>query len=422
MLSPSMTEGTLANWLKKEGDPIKAGEVIAEVETDKAMMDLEAFDSGFLRKILTTPGTKVPINTPIAILTTTADEAFEIPSTTPVSSPPPPAAIAPAPAPSPSNPPAAPPPPPPPIQAAPPQPTPSTPSLYTNNQRPKISPLAKKIAQAQNIPTLGIIGTGPGGRIVKRDVLQAVQNLTSAASTLFPSGPIARDERIPLTSMRQTIARRLLESKTQIPHFYLQIEINANALVHTRTTLNEALATLPDPVKLSYNDFVMKAVVQSLRAVPAVNSSFEGDAIRQHSEVHLAFAVALENGLITPVIRSASSKNIRQISIETKNLAAKARDGKLKPEDYLGGTFTVSNLGMMGIDAFSAIINPPQAAILAVGNIVKKPVVDEHDHIVVGHRMCLTLSCDHRVVDGSVGAHFMAEMRRFLENPALLIA
>jgi pyruvate dehydrogenase E2 component (dihydrolipoamide acetyltransferase) len=412
MLSPSMTEGTLANWLKKEGDPIKSGEVIAEVETDKAMMDLEAFDSGFLRKILTTPGTKVPINTPIAILTTTADEAFEIPSATPVSSPPPPAAPAPA-QPS-SNQPTAPSSLPP-VQAA---PTPS----FSNNQRQKISPLAKKVAQAQNIPTQGITGTGPGGRIVKRDVLQAAQNLASTASALFPSGPIARDERIPLTSMRQTIARRLLESKTQIPHFYLQIEINADALVHTRTALNDALATLPNPVKLSYNDFVMKAVVQSLRAVPAVNSSFEGDAIRQHSEVHLAFAVALENGLITPVIRSASSKNIRQISIDTKNLAAKAREGKLKPEEYLGGTFTVSNLGMMGIDAFSAIINPPQAAILAVGNIVKKPVVNEHDHIVVGHRMCLTLSCDHRVVDGSIGAHFLAEMRRFLENPALLIA
>jgi pyruvate dehydrogenase E2 component (dihydrolipoamide acetyltransferase) len=411
-----MTEGTLANWLKKEGDAIKSGEVIAEVETDKAMMDLEAFDSGFLRKILIPPGTKVPINTPIGIITTTADEAFEIPSATPATpnatqaTPPPtpatPAQTAPT---TPSTPPSSPP------------PQPSSPPPSTN-QRIKISPLAKKIAQAQNIPTHAITGTGPGGRIVKRDILQAAQNLIGSASSLFPSGPVARDERIPLTSMRQTIARRLLESKTQIPHFYLQIEINADTLVHTRAALNDALAAFPDPVKLSYNDFVMKAVVNALRAVPAANCSFEGDAIRQHSEVHLAFAVALENGLITPVIRSASSKNIRQISIETKNLATKAREGKLKPDDYLGGTFTVSNLGMMGIDSFSAIINPPQAAILAVGNIVKKPVVDSHDQIVVGHRMTLTLSCDHRAIDGSIGAQFLAEMRRGLENPALLIA
>jgi pyruvate dehydrogenase E2 component (dihydrolipoamide acetyltransferase) len=420
-----MTEGTLANWLKKEGDTIKSGEVIAEVETDKAMMDLEAFESGVLRKILITPGTKVPINTPIAILTETPDEHFETPPAVPSTPPATPPTVA------------TPTPPPPPDPAASHQPvatsapalnlvtSPISPPPATTshtNQRQKISPLAKKIAQNQNIPTHNIIGTGPGGRIVKRDVLQAAQNLASATPALFPSGPIARDERIPLTSMRQTIARRLLESKTQIPHFYLQIEINADALVHTRAALNDALAALPDPVKLSYNDFVMKAAVQALRAVPTVNSSFEGDAIRQHAEVHLAFAVALENGLITPVIRSASSKNIRQISIETKNLAAKAREGKLKPEDYIGGTFTVSNLGMMGIDAFSAIINPPQAAILAVGNIVKKAVVDEHDRIVVGHRMSLTLSCDHRIVDGSVGAQFLAQIRRFLENPVLLIA
>lgn len=414
MLSPSMTEGTLANWIKKEGDHIQSGEVIAEVETDKAIMDLEAFDSGYLRKILIPAGTKVAINTPIGILTTTADEPFDLPSTTSTPTP----TTTPTQQPTTQTP-----------SAPSPQPSPSSSDRTTVTSPPppptsriKISPLAKKIAHTQNIPLHLISGTGPGGRIVKRDVLQAAQNLAQNAPPLFPTGPIARDARIPLTPMRQTIARRLLESKTQIPHFYLQIEINADPLVQTRTALNEALANLTDPVKLSYNDFVMKAVVHALRAVPAVNSSFEGDAIRQHSEVHLAFAVALENGLITPVIRSASSKNIRQISIEAKNLATKAREGKLKPDDYLGGTFTVSNLGMMGIDSFSAIINPPQAAILAVGNITKKPIVNDLNQITIGHRMTLTLSCDHRVIDGAIGAQFLSALRRHLENPVLLLA
>ena len=269
-----------------------------------------------------------------------------------------------------------------------------------------------------------VAGTGPGGRIVRQDVLAAAAAGPAPTSNnwgLSNPGPIAAEGQLQLTNMRQTIARRLLESKTQIPHFYLSIDVDAGPLVTLRTTLNEAFSKLPKPYKLSLNDFVMKATVDALRKVPAVNASFEGQSIHQFSEIHLAFAVAIDGGLITPTIRSAQNLNLKGLSDATKALAGRAKDNKLKPEEYTGGTFTVSNLGMYGIDQFYAIINPPQAAILAVGNVVKKPVVSAEDQIVVGHRLNLTLSCDHRVVDGAIGAQFLAEMRQCLENPALLL-
>jgi pyruvate dehydrogenase E2 component (dihydrolipoamide acetyltransferase) len=217
------------------------------------------------------------------------------------------------------------------------------------------------------------------------------------------------------------IAKRLLESKTQIPHFYLEIEIDAKPLIELRAQLNDALGKLTPPVKLSLNDFVLKATAEAVRRVPAVNASFEGDSIRQFADVQLSFAVAIAEGLITPVIREAQNKSLIQINAEAKALAAKAREGKLKPEEFQGGTFTVSNLGMLGIDRFSAIINPPQAAILAVGNIVKKAVVGPNDAIIVGHRQSITLSCDHRVIDGAVGAAYLKELRELIEKPALLL-
>ncbi|HEY0257761.1 MAG TPA: dihydrolipoamide acetyltransferase family protein, partial [Candidatus Methylacidiphilales bacterium] len=289
--------------------------------------------------------------------------------------------------------------------------------------RVKASPLAKKIAQEKGVNIATLTGTGPGGRVVKKDVLGASANghAPSGGSSIYPRGPIAKEGTQKLTTMRSVIAKRLLESKTQIPHFYLEIEVDAKPLLDLRAQLNDSLGKLNPPVKLSLNDFVLKAAAEAVRRVPAVNASFEGDAIRQFADVQLSFAVAIPDGLITPIIREAQNKSLIQISGEAKALAGKAKEGKLKPEEFQGGTFTVSNLGMLGIDRFSAIINPPQAAILAIGNIVKKPVVGPNDEIVVGHRQSITLSCDHRVVDGAVGAAYLKELRELIEKPALLL-
>ena len=411
MLSPSMTEGTLVKWLKKEGDAVKSGDVLAEVETDKATMDLEAFDSGVLRKIIVPEGSKVPVNAKVGIIGS-KDEKIEESAAANGSAAKPAEAKAEAeaaPAP-PKEEPA-------PAKAA---PAPVATATATTG-RVKASPLAKKVAQEKQVDLARLSGTGPGGRIVKADVLGAPANGTGGGSSVFPRGPVAKEGRMVLSNMRSIIAKRLLESKTQIPHFYLEIEVDAKPLLDLRAQLNDSLGKLNPPVKLSLNDFVLKAAAEAVRRVPAVNASFEGDAIRQFPDVQLSFAVAIAEGLITPIIREAQNKSIIQISAEAKSLAAKAKEGKLKPEEFQGGTFTVSNLGMLGIDRFSAIINPPQAAILAVGNILKQPVVDAAGQIVVGHRQSLTLSCDHRVVDGAVGAAYLKELRELIEKPALLL-
>ena len=404
LLSPSMTEGTLVKWLKKEGDAVKSGDVLAEVETDKATMDLEAFDSGILRKILVPDGGKVAVQSRIGIIGTKDEKIDE---SAPAAAP-----AAPAAAEAPKKEEAAP------APAATPAPAPSTAS--SNGSRIKASPLAKKVAAEKNVSLTALTGTGPGGRIVKNDVLSAPAG-GSGGSSIYAKGPIAKDGSTKLTTMRSVIAKRLLESKTTIPHFYLTIEVDAKPLLDLRVQLNDTLGKLNPPVKLSLNDFVLKAAAEAVRRVPAVNASFEGDSIRQFSDVQLSFAVAIAEGLITPIIKEAQNKSLIQISSEAKSLAVKAKEGKLKPDEFQGGTFTVSNLGMLGIDSFSAIINPPQAAILAVGNIVKKPVVGANDEIVVGHRQSITLSCDHRVVDGAVGAAYLKELRELIEKPALLL-
>jgi pyruvate dehydrogenase E2 component (dihydrolipoamide acetyltransferase) len=425
LLSPSMTEGTLVKWIKKEGDAIKSGDVLAEVETDKATMDLEAFDAGILRKILVQEGERVPINSRIGIIGS-KDEKIDLSAPAPekatatsaTDAPPKqgeaqgekPAAQPESKGPS-SGAPAA--------SSAP----ISTATAPASGGRVKASPLAKKVALEKHVDLSRLSGSGPGGRIVKADVLNAPANGSAprGGGSLYPAGPIAKEGLTKLTTMRSVIAKRLLESKTQIPHFYLQIEIDAKPLLELRAQLNDSLGKLQPPVKLSLNDFVLKAAAEAVRRVPAVNASFEGDSIRQFADVQLSFAVAIAEGLITPIIREAQNKSLVQISAEAKSLAAKAKEGKLKPEEFQGGTFTVSNLGMLGIDSFSAIINPPQAAILAVGNIIKKPVVGANDAIVAGSRQSLTLSCDHRVVDGAVGAAYLKELRELLEKPALLL-
>jgi pyruvate dehydrogenase E2 component (dihydrolipoamide acetyltransferase) len=426
MLSPSMTEGTLVKWIKKEGDAVKSGDVLAEVETDKATMDLEAFDAGVLRAILIKEGERVPVNTRIGIIGTkdekidaSAPAPAQATTTSAIDAPPKQGEAA-------GEKPAAQPESKGPASGAPaktPAPAPAT-ATQPSGGRVKASPLAKKVAAEKHVDLGRLSGSGPGGRIVKADVLNAPANgagSRSGGGSLFPTGPVAQEGPTKLSTMRSVIAKRLLESKTTIPHFYLEIEVDAKPMLDLRVQLNDTLGKLNPPVKLSLNDFVLKAAAEAVRRVPAVNASFMGDSIQQFADVQLSFAVAIAEGLITPIIREAQNKSLVQISGEAKGLAAKAKEGKLKPEEFQGGTFTVSNLGMLGIDSFYAIINPPQAAILAVGNIVKKPVVGPNDTIVVGHRQVLTLSCDHRVVDGAVGAAYLKELRELIEKPALLL-
>jgi pyruvate dehydrogenase E2 component (dihydrolipoamide acetyltransferase) len=411
-LSDTMTDGVLVKWLKKEGDAVKNGDMLAEVETDKATMELESFFDGTLLKIFAPAGSKVSIGAPLAAIGK-AGETVEAPAAQP---PPPaaekksapapvaPASTAPAKGAAPSAAPAASAPPPAPTSAA-------------LGGRIKISPLAKKLAAEKDIDPAHLTGSGPGGRIVRADILAAEKSPQGRLHT----GPVQDDELVPVSNVRSIIARRLVESKTQIPHFYLEVEVDAGPLLELRARLNASLEK--DGAKLSVNDFILKACAEALCRVPAVNCSWEASAqpaIRRHSAAHVSFAVAIDDGLITPVIRDTNSKSILAISNEAKQLAKLAKDKKLKPDQFTGGTFCVSNLGMMGIERFSAIINPPNAAILAVGTTVAKPVVED-GAIVAGQRMSLTLSCDHRVVDGATGAQFLAALRDLLEKPALLI-
>jgi pyruvate dehydrogenase E2 component (dihydrolipoamide acetyltransferase) len=420
-LSDTMTVGTLVKWLKKEGDVIKTGDMLAEVETDKATMELESYFDGTLLKIFSPAGAQLPIGAALCAIGKPG-EKVEAPApkaaptvavAAPVVSAPAPAAVAvlaPAPAPKPAAP------------AAPAAPA----------GRVKISPLARKLAEEKRIDFTRVKGTGPGGRIVRADILAAEKNPPPAAAkparadaapawgyrSVLDKSPVQAESFAPASNMRATIARRLLEAKTTIPHFYLDIEVDAAPLLALREQLNAGLAK--DGVKLSVNDFVLKAAAAALRAIPGVNTSWTGTGIQSHSAIHVSFAVAIEDGLITPVIRDTDGKTLFQISAEAKSLGGRAKDKKLQPAEFTGGTFCVSNLGMAGVDRFCAIINPPNAAILAVGATVKKPVVKD-DEIVIGQRMTLTLSCDHRVVDGLLGAKFLNAVKAHLESPSLLL-
>ena len=398
-LSPSMTEGVLAKWHKKVGDTIKPGEVIAEVETDKATMDLEAYDKGTILLIAAPEGSKVPVNGRIAVVGEPGEKVDAVSSSSPA-----PASASP--------------------EAKTLTQTAAVPAavVVSSSGRVKISPLAKKIANEKGVDVTRVAGSGPGGRIVRRDV-EAAQGGGSvrSAAGIFGGKPIAQDGVKAVSQMRAAIARRLVESKTTAPHFYVEREVDAAPLAKLRASANVALEMAGEKLKLSVNDFVLKAAVEALRRVPAVNSSWEGTSIRQHGAVHLAFAVALPDGLITPVIRNAHAKDFRTIAREAKELGAKAKAGKLQPEEYTGGTFTVSNLGMIGVERFSAILNPPQAAILAVGATVKKPVVASNGAIIPGERMSLTVSADHRVVDGLMAGEFLKALVEVLESPGVLL-
>ena len=410
-LSPTMKEGNLAKWVKKEGDKIKAGEVIAEIETDKATMEVEAVDEGTLGKILIAEGTEnVAVNSCIALILEDGEDKKALENyasanaSKKVEE----------------------------VQKV--EEKKSTPSLDNSSSATqnstknssdsnlvKASPLAKRIAKEEGVILSQIAGSGPRGRIIKDDVLGFVKNGGSR------QGAVHRNPQefyaVKNNNVRKVIAKRLLESKQNVPHFYLSCEFKIDKLNELRHALNE-VAELDEngnpSYKISVNDLIIKATAMALQKVPEANSSWSDEAILIYNNVDISMAVAIDGGLITPIIKNADQKSIQAISKESKQLAKKAREGKLTPEEFQGGTFSISNLGMFGIDNFSAIVNPPQSCILAVARAVEKPIV-EHGQIKIGHMMNVTLSCDHRVVDGAIGAEFLKALRRYIEHPILNI-
>jgi pyruvate dehydrogenase E2 component (dihydrolipoamide acetyltransferase) len=437
-LSDTMTEGTLVAWKKKKGDQVSAGELLAEIETDKATMEWESPEDGTLTEIYIEEGGKVNVGEKIAFIRGEGEEAPKqeaatqnkkaeaVPEKKPQKE-----TEKPAPAEAADK------------ETAPPQETEAGASVLggrtettqrkpqAKDQKPeeprvKASPVARRIAAELGVDLSNVKGTGPDGRVTETDVRASVKS-----KTLEPARPRAerdtgegvlpaRSARIQLSGMRKVIAQRLVESLGPVPHFYLTIDINAGPLMEAREELKSA-GEGADAAKITVNDFVLKAAVMAAVKVPRVNASFDHDAIVQYANVDLGVAVAIDDGLLTPVIRAAQDKSLREISALAKDLAHRARNKRMKPEEFQGGTFTVSNLGGLGIDTFSAVINPPQGFILAVGKVTKIPVVDDCDQVMVGRRMSITMSCDHRVIDGALGAEYLKELRHLLENPALLM-
>jgi pyruvate dehydrogenase E2 component (dihydrolipoamide acetyltransferase) len=424
-LSPTMTEGTLATWHKKEGDKVKSGDVIAEIETDKATMEVEAVDEGTIGKILVAEGTEnVPVNEIIAILLEEGEDAGALKGGAPAAAKPEAKAEAAAAAePKAEAAPAA-------------QPAPAAKAVANGHDDSRVfaSPLARRMAQQAGIDLAALQGSGPHGRIVKADIDAAVAGgapaaKPAAAAKPAPAAPAAKPAAagpnakqladaygIPYSeqkhsNMRKTVARRLLESKQTVPHFYLTVDIQLDALLKLRKELNDR-----GDVKLSVNDLIIKAAALALRKVPAANTSWTDESMIQYERVDVSVAVATPGGLITPIIKDADRKGLGTISGEMKDLAARARDGKLKPEEYQGGTFSISNLGMFGVKDFAAIINPPQSCILAVGAGTQQPVVKD-GALAIATVMSCTLSVDHRAVDGAVGAEYLAAFRALIEAP-----
>ncbi len=426
-LSDTMTVGTLVKWLKNEGDDVASGDMIAEVETDKATMEVECFDDGVLLKQYCGVGDEVAVGGAIAAIGEKGEDAPAVENA--------PAAEAPkeeAPAEDTKEAPkeekaeSAP------KEEAPKEEAPKPSSTTTSGGRIKASPLAKKIAADKGIDLATIQGSGPGGRIVKEDVENAKPGAAPvSADSSAPASPEPVERAatlealdLPVSNMRKSIAKALVASKTQAPHFYLQIEVDGAPLAKLRAELNAKLADLPKEhggTKFTVNDLTLKAAAEAVRRVPAINRSWEGETIKQHANVHLAFGVAIDDGLVTPVIRAAETKGLREIGAEAKVLIKKARDKKLAPNEMSGSTLTVTNLGMFGISDFYGIINPNNAAILSIGATIKKPVVNDKDEIVVGQVMKIGLSGDHRTIDGAVGAQYLQALKEILETPALML-
>ena len=405
-LSDTMVEGTLVKWVKAKGDKVEVGDILAEVETDKATMEMEAFDEGILSELYVAEGGMIKVGDKIALILADGETADTAPAAQSTPTAEKPKASAPA-------------------ATTPLAPAPRAAAPATTG-RTKASPLARKIAATRGVNLSSIAGTGPGGRIVKKDVENAPTGggggvASPAKPAIRAAHGIAGEEKIiALTGMRKTIAERLLASKTQIPHFYLSVTMDGGPLMALRKELN-AMAEKDGGQKLTVNDFILLAAARAAAEVPKINAAYDGDAIIEYAEVNLAVAVAIEDGLITPVIKKANTLSLREISAQMKELAAKARGKKLKPEEYQGGTITLSSLGGFGIDSFLPIINPPQSFILGIGAIIKQPVVNEQDQLVVGHRLVISGSGDHRVVDGAVAAEYMNALRRLVEKPALLL-
>jgi pyruvate dehydrogenase E2 component (dihydrolipoamide acetyltransferase) len=421
-LSPTMTEGRVARWLKKEGDELVSGEVMAEIETDKATMEMEVVDEGVLHRIIAAEGATVAVGAPIAVI---AEDGEEVPADyQPVSEAAPAAEAAVVETAVETSAPVV-------ASAAPVPAVEPVADSTVDPKRIKASPLARRLARQKGINLAAITGTGPKGRITKGDVEKvAKRGISLGAGTAavvtpaprpMPAGPLPYHEdefeRIENSMMRKAIARRLTESKQQVPHFYLNVDVEMDRLMDLRAQLNEAA---DGAFKLSVNDFVIKAVAKALVDVPAANASWTDASTLMHKHAHVSVAVAIEGGLITPVIRFAEQKGIVDISNEVKELAGRARAGELKPEEYSGGTFSISNLGMYGVKQFSAIVNPPEGAILAVGGTEERPVV-KNGELTIARMMTLTLSCDHRVVDGAVGAEYLAALKKYIEMPASVL-
>lgn len=424
-MSDTMEEGIVVKWLKHEGEQVRTGDVIAEIETDKAVLELEAHAAGVLRKIIVPEDSKVPVGEPIAVIGAPDEDISSLTvgstgsSTTSAQPMPTAAAVAPQPV----------------------SPT-SSAGAQEEAARERIdaSPLARRMAEEAGIDIAQVRGTGPGGRVVKRDIETSIEQQstltrqrpfapipeTASRGGGAPPGPAApapslaaatEYEEHELSSMRKTIARRMVQSKTNAPHFYMTIEIDMEPTIALRNSLNELIE---DESKISFNDMILKAAALALRRFPRMNVSYIEDRLRMHHRVHIGVAVALEEGLITPVIRDCDRKSVGEIAREARELSERARARRLKPEEYTGGTFSVSNLGMYGVEEFGAIINPPEAAILAVGAVRSQPVVID-GQLAVGQRMKVTLSCDHRAVDGASAAQFLQLLKQLLERPLQLM-
>lgn len=408
-LSDTMTEGVVAEWHKKVGDEVESGELLAEIETDKATMEFESFQDGVLLYVGVEKGKSAPVDSILAILGNKGEDISALLKEDK------PAAKEAAPAPKASEPKAEPAPaksaPAPEVKAAPVVQSAPSQESFNSNGRVKASPLAKKLAEEKGLDIGRVPGSGEGGRIVKRDV-ENYKSSGLGGSTPFVGVESFTEE--PVSQMRKTIARRLAESKFSAPHFYLTVDIDMDNAVNARKAINDQ-----GDVKISFNDLVIKAAAMSLRKHPKVNSSWLEDRIRYNNHVHIGVAVAVEDGLLVPVVRFADGKSLAQINSEVKTSAEKAKNKKLQPQDWEGNTFTISNLGMFGIEEFTAIINPPDACIMAVGGIRQIPVV-KNGQVVPGNMMKVTLSCDHRVVDGASGAAFLQTFSKMLENPLLM--
>lgn len=409
-LSDTMEEGVIASWQKKVGDQVNSGDVLAEIESDKATMEFESFHEGILLHIEVEAGKSAVVDGVIAIIGEKGEDvkailkeasnaapapAAEAPKETPKEAP----KAAPAPAPTPAAPAAE--------KKAQARPVEKAAPKVDLDDRTKISPLARRLAEERGISLRGIRGSGENGRIIKRDI-------EKAGNSIAPQ--IERSRDVEVNQMRKTIARRLSDSKFSAPHFYLTIDLDMDRAVEARKAINEAIA----PEKISFNDLVIKAVAVALKDHPAVNAGWHGDFIRYNEHVHIGVAVAVEDGLLVPVVRHADGKALTQISSEVRDYAKRAKTKKLQPQEWEGNTFTISNLGMFGIEEFTAIINPPDSCIMAIGSIRQEPVVKDGE-IRVGNRMKVTMSCDHRVVDGATGAEFLQSFKKYIENPIVLL-